>query len=75
MLPIADPRSWRHLIGFAKGCTSDIVFVSTDAGVFTIDLKSERATKVCENGRFAVIFPYTSFCTPGNPQAHQILYL
>lgn len=65
MLPIGDPRSWRHLIGFAKGCTSDIVFVSTDAGVFTIDLKSERATKVCENGRFNIIFPYTSFCTPG----------
>lgn len=65
MLPIGDPRSWRYLIGFAKGCTSDIVFVSTDAGVFTIDLKSERATKVCENRRFTVIFPYTSFCTPG----------
>jgi hypothetical protein len=66
MLPIGDPRSWRYLIGFAKGCTSDIVFVSTDAGVFTIDLKSEQATKVCENRRFTVIFPYTSFCTPGS---------
>ncbi|XP_051216422.1 F-box protein At5g03970 [Lolium perenne] len=65
MLPIDDLRSWRHLVGFAKGCTSDIVFVTTDAGVFKIDLKSEEATKVCEHGSSLVIFPYTSFCTPG----------
>lgn len=60
-----------HLIGIAKGRTSDIIFVTTDVGVFMIELKSERATKVYDRDDTSLnIFPYMSFCTPGT-----ILYI
>ncbi|VAH46453.1 unnamed protein product [Triticum turgidum subsp. durum] len=65
MLSIGDPRhSLCLLSAFAKGRASDVIFVSTHAGVFMIELKSEQVTKVCEKGLFNV-FPYMSFCTPG----------
>jgi hypothetical protein len=54
------------LIGSAKGPGSDLVFVSLYAGVFMTDLESACATKVFERDEFNAIFPYMSFCAPGD---------
>ncbi|XP_014752338.1 uncharacterized protein LOC100831669 isoform X2 [Brachypodium distachyon] len=67
MLPHCDLRApMYYLLGIAQDCISDNIFVETDAGVFMIELKSERAVKVCERGCLYVIFPYIGFCTPGH---------
>ncbi|OEL18413.1 hypothetical protein BAE44_0020571, partial [Dichanthelium oligosanthes] len=48
--------------GFADGVA--VIFVRTDDGIFTIDLKSYRVTKVCSDGWYYGNVPYMSFCTP-----------
>lgn len=49
-------------VGFAAGVC--IVFLRTDVGVFSIDLKSLRVTKIRKGGGENIV-PYMSFCTPG----------
>ncbi|KAJ1287555.1 hypothetical protein BS78_02G019100 [Paspalum vaginatum] len=52
-----------HLFGYADG--TDTIFVSTNAGLFTLNLKSRQVRKVAEiDGCYRVV-PYTSFFTPG----------
>ncbi|KAF0926083.1 hypothetical protein E2562_021797 [Oryza meyeriana var. granulata] len=41
-----------------------IVVDRANLGIFMIELKSKRAKKVAEGGKFYNIFPYMSFCTP-----------
>ncbi|TVU40916.1 hypothetical protein EJB05_14401, partial [Eragrostis curvula] len=48
--------------GFAEGV--DVIFVSTEVGLFMIQLKSGRAVKVGEAGGYYSILPYMSFYTP-----------
>ncbi|TVU40638.1 hypothetical protein EJB05_14107, partial [Eragrostis curvula] len=53
-------------IGFAAGV--GFVFVSTNVGVFSIDLRSQWARKVLMRSQYsdrATIVPYMSFYTPG----------
>ncbi|TVU40833.1 hypothetical protein EJB05_14313 [Eragrostis curvula] len=45
------------------------IFVSTDVGVFTIELKSELVKKVAEKGLDCPITPYMSFWTPDLAEA------
>ncbi|KAK3157608.1 hypothetical protein QOZ80_2AG0125000 [Eleusine coracana subsp. coracana] len=54
---------WRSFdaAGFAEGL--GVVFVSTDAGIFAINIKSGRIKKVFHEGHHTII-PYTSFYTP-----------
>ncbi|TVU40586.1 hypothetical protein EJB05_14053 [Eragrostis curvula] len=49
-------------IGFAAGVGS--VFVATDVGVFSIDLRSQRARKMLDGGCTNIV-PYMRFYTPG----------
>nr|CAB3455617.1 unnamed protein product [Digitaria exilis] len=42
-----------------------VIFVSTDAGLFTLALKTERVKKVGERGDYFSVLPYMSFYTPG----------
>ncbi|TVU40834.1 hypothetical protein EJB05_14314, partial [Eragrostis curvula] len=51
-----------RLNGFVESTYS--IFVSTDVGVFTIELKSEQVKKVAEGRINGSIIPHTSFCTP-----------
>lgn len=67
LLPIAALSTWpsraaAEVIGFAEG--ANIIFLSTDAGVFTIELKSGRVRKVCNDGAFCTLLPFMSFYTP-----------
>ncbi|KAL6647687.1 hypothetical protein ACP70R_015124 [Stipagrostis hirtigluma subsp. patula] len=50
------------LAGIADGIR--VIFLRTDDGLFTIDLKSYHVTKVCKGGWYNSIFPYMSLCTP-----------
>ncbi|CAL5091609.1 unnamed protein product [Urochloa decumbens] len=52
------------LVGFAEGV--GVIFISTGAGLFTIELKSERVRKVDEPGVYFSVLPYMSFYTPGH---------
>ncbi|CAN6180905.1 unnamed protein product [Urochloa humidicola] len=70
MLPIAfgDPPAWTNpefrVLAFAEG--ADTVFISTNAGVFALGLKSGRVKKVLETTVSVVVFPYVGFinCRP-----------
>ncbi|RCV09891.1 hypothetical protein SETIT_2G066100v2 [Setaria italica] len=56
-------RNYVEVVASAEGFGT--IFVSTDDGVFTIELKSGRKWKVGERGEYFAIFPFTSFYTPG----------
>jgi hypothetical protein len=63
-LKIPTPfRNYADVVGSAEGFGT--IFVSTDDGLFTIELKSGRKRKVGEWGNYFVTFPFTSFYTPG----------
>jgi hypothetical protein len=49
------------LIGFEEG--ANVIFVSNDVGVFTIELKSGRVKKISEPGHYDTVFPFVSFYT------------
>ncbi|WVZ61685.1 hypothetical protein U9M48_011519 [Paspalum notatum var. saurae] len=58
-LPSKYPR---RLFGYADG--TDTIFVSTNAGLFTLNIMSRQVRKVAEiDGCYGVV-PYTSFFTP-----------
>ncbi|KAL6647142.1 hypothetical protein ACP70R_014579 [Stipagrostis hirtigluma subsp. patula] len=61
LLPKNNPFL-RNVVGFAEG--TDIVFISTDVGVFTLELKSGKVRKVGEKGGHYAILPYMSIYTP-----------
>ncbi|CAL5067240.1 unnamed protein product [Urochloa decumbens] len=50
------------VVGFAEGV--GVIFISTGAGLFTIELKSERVRKVDGPGVYFSVLPYMSFYTP-----------
>ncbi|KAL6594623.1 hypothetical protein ACP70R_048361 [Stipagrostis hirtigluma subsp. patula] len=57
-----------YMIGFAKTPDSNVVFVSTDDGIYMIGLESDSVKKVSERvsgcSDNSPIFPYMSFFTP-----------
>ncbi|XP_034579492.1 uncharacterized protein [Setaria viridis] len=63
VVPVADPAARAFVIGFAEGV--GVIFVSTDVGVFTFELKSGRVRKVDDPGFYYSALPYLSFYTPG----------
>ncbi|KAF8731408.1 hypothetical protein HU200_016470 [Digitaria exilis] len=63
LLPPGAISSISDIVGFVDSI--GVVFVRTGDGLFTIDLKSSRVTKVSEDTSFSGIFPYMSFHTPG----------
>ncbi|KAJ1262686.1 hypothetical protein BS78_09G128700 [Paspalum vaginatum] len=60
----------RELFGYADG--TDTVFISTDAGVFTLHLKSRLVKKVAERYDCYRVLPYTSFFTPELAKARRL---
>ncbi|GJN02943.1 hypothetical protein PR202_ga20338 [Eleusine coracana subsp. coracana] len=61
LLPIDNPKRLPCLSGVAEG--ADVIFVSTEDGVFTIELKSLQAKKVSETGEVELIYPFVTFYT------------
>ncbi|CAN6213005.1 unnamed protein product [Urochloa humidicola] len=58
------PNSWdkSFVAGFAEGV--DVIFISSDVGLFTIELKSRNARKLAEPRQYFSVLPYMSFYTP-----------
>ncbi|CAL5067237.1 unnamed protein product [Urochloa decumbens] len=59
---VVDPGQVPLVVGSAEGAGA--IFISTDAGLFTIELKSGRVRKVGEPGVYFSVLPYMSFYTP-----------
>ncbi|CAM0878145.1 unnamed protein product [Alopecurus aequalis] len=58
-LPIQNPEERVRLLGSVEG--SDVVFVSTDLGIYKVDLKSLQHKKI-SNGEYLVsLIPYMSY--------------
>ncbi|CAL4932819.1 unnamed protein product [Urochloa decumbens] len=69
MLPISDTLAgdmllWSSVVGFADD--SDVLFLGSEAGVFTINLRSKQLKEVPEATSDSEIYPYTSFYSRGN---------
>ncbi|CAL4924304.1 unnamed protein product [Urochloa decumbens] len=69
MLPISDTLTgdmllWSSVVGFADD--SDVFFLGSEAGVFTINLRSKQLKEVPEAISDSDIYPYTSFYSRGN---------
>jgi len=65
IMPMAKPcdGDGAYVVGFPEGV--DVIFVNTDVGLFTMELKSGRVRKVDEPGICYSVLPYMSFYTPG----------
>ncbi|TVU00358.1 hypothetical protein EJB05_54218, partial [Eragrostis curvula] len=62
LIPIRNESVSPDVIGFVEG--THTIFISTDAGVFTLDLKSRKVKKVGKEGSYVAVLPYTSFYAP-----------
>ncbi|KAL6647141.1 hypothetical protein ACP70R_014578 [Stipagrostis hirtigluma subsp. patula] len=60
--PIQNLLVSPEVIGHAEGTYT--IFLSTDAGIFTFDLKSGKVRKVGEREAYYTVLPYMSFCAP-----------
>ncbi|KAF8731292.1 hypothetical protein HU200_016346 [Digitaria exilis] len=63
IMPVVNPNYKPFVVGSAKGV--GVIFLSTDAGLFTIHLKSKHVRKVDEPDVYFSVLPYMSFYTPG----------
>lgn len=61
LLPAGNPNRRPYLSGVAEG--ANVIFVSTEDGVFTIDLESSQARKGCEMGEVRFLHPFVTFYT------------
>ncbi|KAK3142606.1 hypothetical protein QOZ80_4BG0348820 [Eleusine coracana subsp. coracana] len=63
LLPLSNPKRQLCLSGVIPE-NANVIFVSTEDGVFTIDLKSSQSRKVSEMGNdVKIIYPFVSFYT------------
>ncbi|KAM3280248.1 hypothetical protein ACQJBY_047181 [Aegilops geniculata] len=62
LLPIQNPKESLRLIGSVEG--SDIIFVTTDLGIYQISLKSLMWKKLWKSEKFSALIPYMSFYNP-----------
>ncbi|CAO1948881.1 unnamed protein product [Urochloa humidicola] len=61
-MPIDYLEFRRSVVGFAEGV--NVIFISTDVGLFTIEIKSGQVRKVDKPGVYYSVLPYMSFYTP-----------
>nr|BAK06018.1 predicted protein [Hordeum vulgare subsp. vulgare] len=59
---LIEAASSVDVLGFAEG--ANVIFVTTVAGVFTIELQSERVRRVCDDHGLCNLIPVVSFYTP-----------
>ncbi|RCV09332.1 hypothetical protein SETIT_2G019000v2 [Setaria italica] len=68
-----DPSYPHEVIGYVEG--THTIFISTDAGLFTLELKSGLLRKVGKRDAYYSIIPYTNFYTPDGvcaQESHQL---
>uniref|UniRef100_A0A453TCU2 Uncharacterized protein n=1 Tax=Aegilops tauschii subsp. strangulata TaxID=200361 RepID=A0A453TCU2_AEGTS len=51
-----------HVLGFAEG--ANVIVVTTAAGLFTIQVQSGQATRVCDDDGYGNLIPIVGFYTP-----------
>uniref|UniRef100_A0A0E0LGF1 F-box domain-containing protein n=1 Tax=Oryza punctata TaxID=4537 RepID=A0A0E0LGF1_ORYPU len=61
LIPMGDPSYSPDVVGVVEG--TQTIFVSSDVGVFAIELKSGQVKKVGEARHYYALFPYMSFYT------------
>ncbi|XP_048574235.1 uncharacterized protein LOC125554897 [Triticum urartu] len=59
---LVEPASSLYVLGFAEG--ANVIFMTTVAGLFTVELESERVSRVCDDHVFCNLIPIVSFYTP-----------
>ncbi|VAI39358.1 unnamed protein product [Triticum turgidum subsp. durum] len=59
---LMEPASSLYVLGFAEG--ANVIFMTTVAGLFTIELQSERVRRVCDDHGLCNLIPIVSFYTP-----------
>uniref|UniRef100_N1QRH9 Uncharacterized protein n=1 Tax=Aegilops tauschii TaxID=37682 RepID=N1QRH9_AEGTA len=59
LLPIQNPKKRISVIGSVEG--HDIIFVTTDLGIYEINLKTLRWKKLWKRENFRSLIPYMSF--------------
>ncbi|KAJ1287602.1 hypothetical protein BS78_02G022500, partial [Paspalum vaginatum] len=62
IIPVAEPDDEPLVVGSAEGL--GVIFVSTDAGLFTIKLSSGQVKKVDKSDVYFSVLPYMTFYTP-----------
>ncbi|XP_037438724.1 uncharacterized protein LOC119306656 [Triticum dicoccoides] len=62
---LVDATSSVQVLGYAE--EANVIFVNTDAGLFSIELQSERASRVCDDHDVCNLIPVVSFYTPHSP--------
>uniref|UniRef100_R7WE16 DUF1618 domain-containing protein n=2 Tax=Aegilops tauschii TaxID=37682 RepID=R7WE16_AEGTA len=72
LLPIQNPDKRLRLIGSVEG--SDIVFVTTDLGVYQINIKSLQWKKLWKREKFYRLIPYMSFHHPQGISIYLFFY-
>lgn len=63
LLPVDKPFTKATVSGYAEGIHA--IFVSTDVGVYIIELSSGQARKVCDPMNHCHTIPFMRFYTPG----------
>ena len=63
LIPVDNPSVSLDLVGFIEG--TQTIFVSSDVGVFAIELKSGQVKKVGDSRPYYSVLPYMSFYTSG----------
>jgi hypothetical protein len=59
---LVDATGLLYVLGFAEGANA--IFVNTIAGLFMIELQSQRVMKVCDDRGLCNLIPVVSFYTP-----------
>jgi hypothetical protein len=74
IIPVVNSDDKPFVAGFAEGV--DVIFISSDVGLFAMDLKSGKVKKVAESGVYfsVLLLPYMSFYTPGMVPTLACLY-
>ncbi|KAM0928601.1 hypothetical protein ACQ4PT_002581 [Festuca glaucescens] len=62
LIPVRSPWEKLRLIGSVEG--SDIIFVTTDLGIYEINLTSLQWKKLLKRKKYRALFPYMSFYNP-----------
>ncbi|XP_037424625.1 uncharacterized protein LOC119289395 [Triticum dicoccoides] len=62
LLPIQNHKKRLRLVGSVEA--SDIVFVTTDLGIYEINVKSRQWKRLWKNEKFCALIPFMSFYNP-----------
>ncbi|CAN6222338.1 unnamed protein product [Urochloa humidicola] len=62
IIPVGSSDDKPFVAGFAEGVNA--IFISSDVGLFAVELKSRKVRKLAEHREYFSVLPYMSFFTP-----------